>query len=474
MSTEDPLKNWQLEDRKQQDPEQWKLEDAEQDLDKHLQLQSGETEAYWQPVEYERAAAPRRNWVLPSVLIVALLAVLGYVGWIAFGQLGGDIGALAGITGLAPTETPAVDAEVAAAVSPAPVDPITTLEPTATSAPVETPAPTVPAEPTVAMAELISGTVNAVAGVNARKEPSGELIRLLTENEAVTVTKQEGDWLQVILPDGVTVAWVAADFIDRTTQMVPLEQLASRYAAAGLPIPSAAADAGAITGTLDLATATPATGAGLLPTLALTGTAPVLVVNGVLPTAPFTNALPAIGPALTISDTVGVNARAADSTDGAVLTVVPNGAVLPVLGRNAAGDWLQVRLPDGQSAWMFAAAVLASPDAAAAPVVAGTAAPAAAVTATTPVTPTTPVLEGAPSGATATVANLLGANLRSAPTRDIDPVYSAQQGESFTLVGRSGDSQWVQVVLPDGASAWALTATVDLSVGVETLPVTQP
>jgi hypothetical protein len=40
MSTDDPLKNWQL-DNSKQDTEQWKLEDAEQDLDKHLQLQPG-------------------------------------------------------------------------------------------------------------------------------------------------------------------------------------------------------------------------------------------------------------------------------------------------------------------------------------------------------------------------------------------------------------------------------------------------
>ena len=92
MSTEDPLKNWQLENSARDD-EQWKLEDAEQDLSKHMQLQPGEPNAYWQPVEYERDPQPRRrNWVLPSVLIVALLAVLGYVGWIALGQLGGGAG----------------------------------------------------------------------------------------------------------------------------------------------------------------------------------------------------------------------------------------------------------------------------------------------------------------------------------------------------------------------------------------------
>jgi uncharacterized protein YgiM (DUF1202 family) len=210
----------------------------------------------------------------------------------------------------------------------------------------------------------------------------------------------------------------------------------------------------------------------------------------VIPAAPFTNALPAVGAALTVSDTTGVNARAGASTDGAVILVVPNGAVLPVVGRNAAGDWLQVRLPDGSNAWMFAEAVIASADAANAPVADG-AAPTgvltgtAAVTSTTAVTsaatttgttgtPVTPDVQNAPTGATATVANPLGANLRSAPSRDLEPVYSAASGESFTVIGRNGDGLWVQVLLPDGSAAWALAGTVELNVAVDTLPVTQP
>ena len=238
MSTEDPLKNWQLEDRKQPDPEQWKLEDADQDLNKHLQLQEGETSEYWQPVEYERAPQTRRNWVLPSVLIVALLAVLGYVGWIALGQLGGGLGALGGIAAAAPTETPTTDAAAALAASPTPAPPTPTLEPTATTAPAETPTPVLPPTPSIAMGELISGTVNAVQGVNARREPNGEIIRTLNENEGVVVTRQDGDWLQVILADGTTVAWVSSEFVNRTPQMVPLEQLAAIFTAAGLPVPT--------------------------------------------------------------------------------------------------------------------------------------------------------------------------------------------------------------------------------------------
>jgi uncharacterized protein YraI len=165
-----------------------------------------------------------------------------------------------------------------------------------------------------------------------------------------------------------------------------------------------------------------------------------------------------------------VNARSGPSTDNPIIVTIPNGAVLPVVGRNVAGDWLQVRLPDGVTAWMFAEAVVASSDAASAPV-----GGAEATGAQTTTTEGTAPLEGAPSGATATVTNELGANLRSAPSRDLDGVFFAEMGQSFAVVGRSGDGEWVQVVLPDGSLAWALATTVQLGgVTADALPVTQP
>jgi N-acetylmuramoyl-L-alanine amidase len=340
------------------------------------------------------------------------------------------------------------------------------------------------------MAQLISGAVNAVGGVNARKEPAitGEVLQLLDEGASVTVVRQEGEWLQIILPDGVTVAWAAADFITQVAQPITLAELAAIYTQAGLPAPVAAAlppseaitDTAAITSLLATATqaattaltdtVAPTDTASLTDTAALTGAGPTLLVtSGVVPDAPFTNTLPLVGPALTVTDTTGVNARSAPSTEGAIIVAVPNGAVLPVTGRNTAGDWLQVRLPDGATGWMFADAVVASADAAAAPV----AEEASGTQTTTAPAATTPI-SGAPAGATATVINELGANLRPAPSRDLDGVFFAEANQSFTVVGRSGDGEWVQVVLPDGSLAWALLTTVNLSVGADSLPVTQP
>ncbi|HRA67165.1 MAG TPA: SH3 domain-containing protein, partial [Caldilinea sp.] len=52
-----------------------------------------------------------------------------------------------------------------------------------------------------------------------------------------------------------------------------------------------------------------------------------------------------------------------------ILSVLPNGAVLPVTGRSGDGLWLQVRLPDSQLAWVFREAVNVSSNIEEAPIV---------------------------------------------------------------------------------------------------------
>ena len=87
-----------------------------------------------------------------------------------------------------------------------------------------------------------------------------------------------------------------------------------------------------------------------------------------------------------------------------------------------------------------------------------------------------PPLAGTPTGATATVANPLSRRIvRGAPSRDLEPVYSAASGESFAVVGRNrARAIGFQVVLPDSSAPWILATLVEVSVGLDTLPVTQP
>jgi len=541
--SKDPLKNWQLEDGGEP-LEQWKLQDTEQELG-HMQLQpTGATPKDWQPVEYQRAPGKSgRNWILPSIVIVALLVALGYVGYVSLSRF--DIGALTGGAG-AGDATPPAEATAPVAAVVAPTEAPTAAPPPTDAPPTPTLPPTPEPSPTPALISVRFGTVNDSAGVNARREPAttAEIIRLLNNAERVTVVRQDGEWLQVILADN-QAAWVSAQFIDQAVgEQKTLEEWNAILVAAGLPPVTleAAPDAAAVAATaapiglpvnvtvigdpgatvrLEPATEAQVVGDALLSTVLVAtgrtdaadwllvtlpdgrrgwilsgliqadgdattlpvqpadfllaegvltevtpapaaGAAPVLVVSGVAPIAPFTSTIPSTGQAIAISDTLGVNARTAPTLTGTILSVLPNGAVLPVLGRAPDNLWVQVELPDKQLAWVFRDAVNVSTNIDDAPVVGGEGEVAAPTAAPTP----------APDGAaTATVISLLGSNVRTQPGNDSEPVETASRGAVFPVTGRSADSAWLQVQLADGRAGWILADTTELSVDIATLPV---
>jgi uncharacterized protein YgiM (DUF1202 family) len=585
MSADNSLKNWQVEEGGK-GGDRYALSGTQTEAPKQLQLQEDASGgAQWQPIDYRRQTGPRRNWILPSVVIVALLGVLSYVGWIAFGQVvGGGTGnnpfaaiaaAVSDVIGGQAATAPTPEAIAAAATL---TETVAVEEPTATvvvtATPIQEPTATAtPEPPPPAQGELVTGIITEAAGVNARREPSttAEVVRLLAQNAAVTVVAEQDGWLQVILDDN-TVAWVSADFIERTSQTVLLDRLNEILTAAGLPpvatptpaVAVAAAESTGLGATLpavvigepginarnapdmvngvtvmtlqkdtavtvvgrngdnqwlavalpdeegfgwvmtqfvsvqgDIATlgvvtpeqltaaATAAVAAetesaplALVPTATSSAPAlPVLEVSPVAPPAPFTNTLP-LGAAVAISNPLGVNARATASADGALVIIVPNGAVLPAVGRSADDQWIQVRLPDNQLAWMARTVINVSDNIDTAPVggvdtaAATDAAPAADATATPATTPAAALAPGTPADAAiATITNQLGANLRSVPDRNANPVITVDNGERFPAIGRTADSEWVQLALPDGTTAWALLGTVSLDTDVNSLPI---
>ena len=63
-----------------------------------------------------------------------------------------------------------------------------------------------------------------------------------------------------------------------------------------------------------------------------------------------------------IPENFGVNARATTSTEADISAVLPRGAALTALARTADGDWLQIQLPNGSQAWVYASAVISTPE----------------------------------------------------------------------------------------------------------------
>ncbi len=456
--TNDPLKNWQLEEGSEP-LDKWKLQDAEQAAS-HLQLQgTGESPSDWQPVEYQRAPARTgRNWVLPSIVIVALLVALGYVGYVSLNRLGPGTIQLGPFTigASEPTATPTEVVEE----PPAPVV-VATEAPTEEVEPVAAPpTPTPLPEPTPTTPALITtriGTVNETAGVNARREPSttGEIIRLLNNGESFTVVRQDGDWLQGILADN-QAAWVWAEFIDQAVgDQLTLEEWNARLAAAGLP--------------------------------------PVTIEESPAPA----ETAPAQPSAVTLNATViadpGATLRIEPATQAQVVGEALLGTTLTASGRTDAADWLLTTLPDGRRGWIAAnlvtvagdATTLAATDAnilltegiSAAPGLptATPAAPADVATftlVTNGVQPVAPFTNTVPAvGQAIAISDTAGVRARAAPSLTADTVGFIPNGAVLPATGRSPDNQWVQVVLPDEQQVWVFRDVVVVSSNIDAAPI---
>jgi uncharacterized protein YgiM (DUF1202 family) len=461
MTRRNLSEEWRLEEAENTD-EQWKLQPAEQNaLVPWLLQEQGQqpAEADWQPVEYtrERRSGGGGNWILPTLIGVALVAVVSYAAWIGLQRAGLlDVTTVTGeptveAVALATAEPPVVSAAPTNTLPP----PTATLEPTPTTLP--TAVATTP--PPVLMEYIV---VNTVGGVNARRAPGleGELIQIVPESETrYLVAEDRGEWVQIVLPDG-QLGWVANEFVQRAGETVPFDEANRRRAAAGLP---------------------PLTGVSAPAGIAST-TAPTTTTA--LPT-PAAVAPPALS--VTIIITAGLNARETPSLDGAVLQLLPPNTTYPALARTADSQWVQVLLPDSRLAWLSAQTqfITASGDLntlstePATVELLTTAQPAAttpltttpAVTATTGLSPTVTQVV---SGATASVVDLRGASARAEPNRDLEALQVLPFDSVVPIVGRSADSQWIQVTLEEGRLAWVLVNAVQVSVDVATLPVVAP
>ena len=191
-------------------------------------------------------------------------------------------------------------------------------------------------------------------------------------------------------------------------------------------------------------------------------------------------AAPQDGPTVSIDAAAGVNARSEPSVDGEVLQIVPAGTTLPVIDVSDDGAWVQVTLEDGQSAWISTEVVTVEGelDSLAAPPAATTAAPeeetdpAADVPAEAPAATTEPAAEDVAEDVdpVVTIDNLIGSNARTEPSTTAETAAFVPGGVELPALGRSADSNWVQVELEDGATAWIFSGSITLNVPLETLP----
>lgn len=494
MKDQDSTENWRLEEGGEVD-DRWVLEPSEQKLTEQWDLQDEPPERVgeWQPVDYQKPSRRGASWILPTVVTVALLAVLGYSAVTLLPRLVNTFtgqGSTEGTATVEPSDaTPPAVAGVAGAESTPTATPTEEVSPTPTEAPPTQEAP--PAVPADVVQQLF-GTVTSTYGVNARSAPdeNAEVVRVVLQGETMFVFGEDGDFLRLFLTDGPlqegqaisgTIAYAAKEYFAVAEQPVRRALWEAVFLGAGLPVPGseeptpvAEEPSTAITDTVtatDTVTDTVAADALLLPTPT--------------PAPGQTGGAPApVAVSLTISAVNGLNVRTNPEIAADIVSLLENGATVDVIGRFVDSNWYKVRLPDGSEGWVAADFVTLNGDPSALPVTrlenlplptpAPTITPTLEAGDATPAPPPAPYVAELPEGVTGvTVPTANGVNVRTEPNTDADVIDTVPLNAALPAVGRSEDALWIMVELPDGSRGWLFRAAIIPNAVLDDLPVSE-
>jgi uncharacterized protein YraI len=152
--------------------------------------------------------------------------------------------------------------------------------------------------------------------------------------------------------------------------------------------------------------------------------------------------------------TQNVNMRAEPNQDAFLIYTVPADTTATILGRNEAGDWLHVRLGNGETGWMKRE--LLNGD----------------FTDVTRIYDATPLPPQRPGelGIYGTVIAQQGANLRRAPDTSFAVLMSIPAGTRVQLLGRSPYSPWVKIKT-DTAEGWMALINIETQAVIGSLDV---
>jgi uncharacterized protein YraI len=156
-------------------------------------------------------------------------------------------------------------------------------------------------------------------------------------------------------------------------------------------------------------------------------------------------------PAGTLTATVvtgALNLRSGPGIEHGVITSVSYGTQVGLTGyRNAAANWVQVRLADGRQGWMHASYLRSSTPISSLAVI-----------------DAPPPATGGPTGQTATVINAAHLNVRSGPGVGFSVLTVISRGTVVELAGyRNASATWVNIKLANGVQGWVNAAYLQSS-----------
>jgi uncharacterized protein YraI len=319
-----------------------------------------------------------------------------------------------------------------------------------------------------------TGTV-ATGALNVRSGPGPEfqIIGTSYQGHAVAVLGRSGfnTWVQVRTFTGL-VGWMNAQYL---TLDVPFNNLPIVPGQGGLPTPPPTPAIGVVnTGAVNVRTGPSYNNPvitiayqgytfNLLGRSADSAWANVRMVDGTVGWVHFSalninvpvSSLPVVsaptppaGGPTAVVNTGALNVRSGPGVQFNIISAVYSGHVVQMLGRNADGSWVQVRLFSGQEGWVNGRFLNPSSPIANLPIVSGP----------------------APIAATG-VVNTGALNVRSGPGVGFAPLEVIYQGAQVSVLGRVADSSWVQVRTARGTIGWVNASFLNLNVAVGSLPI---
>ncbi len=509
--------------------DRWVLEESEQQLADEWDLEGTPAPVgQWHPVEYEKQRRSGPAWILPTIVTVALLAVLGFSAYTLVPEIWergrealqkienpfsqspntGDPGVAAvsanePITGTATVAQPVVAPPTAA-------EPTATLQPTPTLM------------PTLALPQHLFATVLSEYGVNLRSAPSldAEIKDILDRDTTyVVLGKPDQDWLQLFVSDGPlepgtpisgSVGYASSEFFAEGMQPMSDQVWLDVLKAVGIEPtatpapPTPTSDAAPVEIALPTVTPVPDSAAAAEPaqeepTVGATESgadtatdgeavqATIAVTETETPVADMTQEASAEEateetPTAEATEEAGVEGAAVAEVEAETTTEPTTEADATVdnvieAAADVADDAAVLATPT-QAADATAEADSAAGGEAAATATAGSAAWITNTQAAASINVVSASVAATDAVTNATTANVgvlvdaaSGINVRTQPELDSDVVTLLADQAEAPAIGRFANNEWLLLDLGDGASGWVYAQLVQMDGDMESLPI---
>jgi N-acetylmuramoyl-L-alanine amidase len=145
-----------------------------------------------------------------------------------------------------------------------------------------------------------------------------------------------------------------------------------------------------------------------------------------------------------------LNVRSGPGLAYSVISYLPYGQSVGILGRDANSGWIKVQTPAGPMGWIHSDYTQMNTTLSALPVIGST---------------------GVPTAGTAVVISN-GLNVRSGAGTNYTVLTGVYYGTTLDVLGRNTDGTWLKIQTPGGVVGWVFSAYISPTIAISQIAVT--